>query len=49
MAADVSWNNDSDASNDTGGYTIGFSLNVLQVFHLMAPFLCFDLMLLKKL
>lgn len=38
MAADVSWNNDSDASNDTGGYTIGFSLNVLQVFHLMAPF-----------
>lgn len=30
MVADVSWNNDSDASNDTGGYTIGFSLNVLQ-------------------
>ncbi|KAH6782856.1 subunit of exocyst complex 8 [Perilla frutescens var. hirtella] len=30
LAADVSWNNDSDACNDTGGFTIGFSLNVLQ-------------------
>ncbi|KAK4430974.1 Exocyst complex component SEC8 [Sesamum alatum] len=30
MAADISWNHDSDASHDTGGYTIGFSLVVLQ-------------------
>ncbi|XP_042003601.1 exocyst complex component SEC8-like isoform X2 [Salvia splendens] len=30
MTADVSWSNDSDASNDTGGFSIGFSLNVLQ-------------------
>ncbi|XP_012834771.1 PREDICTED: exocyst complex component SEC8 [Erythranthe guttata] len=30
MAADVNWSHDSDASNDTGGYTIGFSLTVLQ-------------------
>ncbi|GER25341.1 exocyst complex component Sec8 family protein [Striga asiatica] len=30
MAADVSWSHDSDASHDTGGYTIGFSLTVLQ-------------------
>ncbi|PIN11069.1 hypothetical protein CDL12_16349 [Handroanthus impetiginosus] len=30
MAADISWNPDSDASHDTGGYTIGFSLTVLQ-------------------
>lgn len=32
MAADISWSHDSDASHDTGGYTIGFSLTVLQVF-----------------
>lgn len=38
MAADVSWSNDSDASNDTGGFSIGFSLNVLQVFHLIIHF-----------
>ncbi|KAK6135514.1 hypothetical protein DH2020_030728 [Rehmannia glutinosa] len=30
MAADISWGHDSDASHDTGGYTIGFSLTVLQ-------------------
>ncbi|KAL6586439.1 exocyst subunit [Orobanche minor] len=30
MAADISWSHDSDASHDTGGYTIGFSLTVLQ-------------------
>ncbi|KAI3458935.1 hypothetical protein Pfo_015598 [Paulownia fortunei] len=30
MVADISWSHDSDASNDTGGYTIGFSLTVLQ-------------------
>ncbi|XP_047971389.1 exocyst complex component SEC8 isoform X1 [Salvia hispanica] len=30
MAADVSWSNDSDVSNDTGGFSVGFSLNVLQ-------------------
>ncbi|XP_057798893.1 exocyst complex component SEC8 [Salvia miltiorrhiza] len=30
MAADVNWSNDSDASSDTGGFSIGFSLNVLQ-------------------
>ncbi|KAK6136197.1 hypothetical protein DH2020_030088 [Rehmannia glutinosa] len=31
MAADISWGHDSDASHDTGGYTIGFSLTVLQL------------------
>ncbi|XP_042035948.1 exocyst complex component SEC8-like [Salvia splendens] len=30
MATDVSWSNDSDVSNDTGGFSVGFSLNVLQ-------------------
>ncbi|KAG8380542.1 hypothetical protein BUALT_Bualt06G0026400 [Buddleja alternifolia] len=30
MASDINWNHDSDASHDTGGYTIGFSLTVLQ-------------------
>ncbi|KAL8551596.1 hypothetical protein ACS0TY_000616 [Phlomoides rotata] len=30
MGADISWSHDSDASHDTGGYTIGFSLTVLQ-------------------
>ncbi|KAL2555543.1 Exocyst complex component SEC8 [Forsythia ovata] len=30
MAADINWNPDSDASHDTGGYTLGFSLTVLQ-------------------
>lgn len=30
-AADINWNPDSDASHDTGGYTLGFSLTVLQV------------------
>ncbi|GFP87668.1 exocyst complex component sec8 [Phtheirospermum japonicum] len=30
MGADVNWSHDSDASHDTGGYTIGFSLTVLQ-------------------
>ncbi|XP_022861601.1 exocyst complex component SEC8-like isoform X2 [Olea europaea var. sylvestris] len=29
-AADINWNPDSDASHDTGGYTLGFSLTVLQ-------------------
>lgn len=32
MVGDVNWNPESDASNDTGGYTIGFSLTVLQVW-----------------
>ncbi|EPS66973.1 hypothetical protein M569_07801 [Genlisea aurea] len=30
MAADIIWNQESDPSNDTGGYSIGFSLTVLQ-------------------
>ncbi|XP_009588083.1 exocyst complex component SEC8 [Nicotiana tomentosiformis] len=30
MPTDISWNPDSDASRDTGGYSIGFSLTVLQ-------------------
>ncbi|CAI9767484.1 unnamed protein product [Fraxinus pennsylvanica] len=30
VAADINWNPDSDASRDTGGYTLGFSLTVLQ-------------------
>ncbi|KAL3647373.1 exocyst subunit [Castilleja foliolosa] len=30
IGADINWGHDSDASNDTGGYTIGFSLTVLQ-------------------
>lgn len=30
MVGDIHWNPDSDASNDTGGYNIGFSLTVLQ-------------------
>ncbi|GMP68662.1 hypothetical protein CsSME_00028206 [Camellia sinensis var. sinensis] len=28
--AEINWNPDSDASHDTGGYSIGFSLTVLQ-------------------
>ncbi|XP_031105855.1 exocyst complex component SEC8 [Ipomoea triloba] len=30
IPADINWNPDSDISNDTGGYSIGFSLTVLQ-------------------
>ncbi|PHT31352.1 Exocyst complex component SEC8 [Capsicum baccatum] len=30
MPTDISWNPDSDASQATGGYSIGFSLSVLQ-------------------
>ncbi|XP_075499287.1 exocyst complex component SEC8 [Primulina tabacum] len=30
MAAEINWNHDSDASHDTGGYSIAFSLTVLQ-------------------
>ncbi|KAK4385643.1 Exocyst complex component SEC8, partial [Sesamum angolense] len=30
MATDISWNHDSDAAHATGGYTVGFSLSVLQ-------------------
>ncbi|KAH0713481.1 hypothetical protein KY289_009440, partial [Solanum tuberosum] len=30
MPTDISWNPDSDASHATGGYSIGFSLTVLQ-------------------
>ncbi|KAK3043588.1 hypothetical protein RJ639_001650 [Escallonia herrerae] len=30
MAAEICWNPDSEASHDTGGYSIGFSLTVLQ-------------------
>nr|GME00702.1 exocyst complex component SEC8 [Ipomoea batatas] len=36
IPADINWNPDSDISNDTGGYSIGFSLTVLQVL-----FFCF--------
>ncbi|CAK9159674.1 unnamed protein product [Ilex paraguariensis] len=30
VAADINWNPDSEASHDTGGYSISFSLTVLQ-------------------
>ncbi|XP_051130784.1 exocyst complex component SEC8 isoform X2 [Andrographis paniculata] len=30
LAGEISWNHDSDASHDTGGYSIGFSLTVIQ-------------------
>ncbi|KAK3015768.1 hypothetical protein RJ639_007496 [Escallonia herrerae] len=30
MASEICWNPDSEASHDTGGYSIGFSLTVLQ-------------------
>ncbi|KAI5648588.1 hypothetical protein M9H77_34593 [Catharanthus roseus] len=30
MVGDVNWNGDSEAHHDTGGYSIGFSLTVLQ-------------------
>ncbi|KAJ4834639.1 exocyst subunit [Turnera subulata] len=30
LATDMSWNPDSDASQNTGGYSLGFSLTVLQ-------------------
>ncbi|XP_073128850.1 exocyst complex component SEC8 isoform X2 [Henckelia pumila] len=30
MAAEIHWSHDSDASHDTGGYSIAFSLTVLQ-------------------
>ncbi|KZV16230.1 putative exocyst complex component 4-like [Dorcoceras hygrometricum] len=30
MAAEINWNHDSDTSHDTGGYSIAFSLTVLQ-------------------
>lgn len=29
LVGDINWNNDSEASHDTGGYNIGFSLTVL--------------------
>lgn len=32
MVGDVNWNGDSEAHHDTGGYSIGFSLTVLQVY-----------------
>lgn len=31
MPTDVNWNPDSEASQVTGGYSVGFSLTVLQV------------------
>lgn len=31
IVGEINWNPDSEASNDTGGYSIGFSLTVLQV------------------
>lgn len=31
IAGETNWNHDSEASHDTGGYSIGFSLTVLQV------------------
>lgn len=36
MPADLSWNPDSEASQATGGYSLGFSLSVLQVADLWA-------------
>lgn len=44
MPVDVNWNPDSEASQVTGGYSIGFSLTVLQVVymcvgHLVARYL----------
>nr|GMD83078.1 exocyst complex component SEC8 [Ipomoea batatas] len=36
IPTDINWNLDSDISNDTGGYSIGFSLTVLRVL-----FFCF--------
>lgn len=29
--AEINWNPDAEASRDTGGYSIGFTLTVLQV------------------
>lgn len=39
MPTDVNWNPDSEASQVTGGYSVGFSLTVLQVFFL-SPLIC---------
>ena len=36
LPVDVNWNPDSEASQVTGGYSIGFSLTVLQVVYLRA-------------
>ncbi|XP_028073721.1 exocyst complex component SEC8-like [Camellia sinensis] len=33
--AEINWNPDSDASHDTGGYSIGFSLTVLAIVFLI--------------
>lgn len=33
VPVDISWNPDSEASQATGGYSIGFSLTVLQVVY----------------
>lgn len=34
MPTDVNWNFDSEASQATGGYSVGFSLSVLQVVYM---------------
>lgn len=36
MPTDGNWNPDSEASHVTGGYSIGFSLSVLQVAYMWA-------------
>lgn len=38
MTVDVNWIHDSEASQVTGGYSIGFSLTVLQVAFLYSVF-----------
>jgi exocyst complex component 4 len=40
VPVDVSWNPDSETSQVTGGYSIGFSLTVLQVIYIWGPFSC---------
>nr|GMC54699.1 exocyst complex component SEC8 [Ipomoea batatas] len=38
MPADINWNADSDMSRETGGYSISFSLNVLQVSYFLSDY-----------
>ena len=40
IPVDANWNPDSEASQVTGGYSIGFSLTVLQVVYMHGPFYC---------
>lgn len=45
MATEVTWNPDSEASHATGGYSIGFSLTVLQVtlfVFVISHFVCYS-------